>query len=193
MNIFIIILAFLFFSCKNTYDINALDINGNVNVLIEIKSGTLEKWEFDKNQNTIIRDYKNGKPRIIQYLGYPGNYGMIPNTISLLSEGGDGDPLDIFVIGEPLERGDIAKVKLIGVIKMLDNNEVDDKLIGVQNQGSIFSRVESLEQLQNEYPGVIEIFRLWLGNYKGIDGNMIFKGIYGKNEADSILNNSIIN
>lgn len=40
------------------------------------------KWEF-----------KKGKPRVVSYLGYPGNYGMIPKTLLSKESAGDGDPL----------------------------------------------------------------------------------------------------
>ena len=39
-----------------------------------------------------------GAPRNIQYAPYPVNYGMIPKTISPISRGGDGDPLDVFIL-----------------------------------------------------------------------------------------------
>ena len=45
------------------------------------------------------------KPREVKYLGYPGNYGMIPRTLLPKELGGDGDPLDVIVLGPAVERG----------------------------------------------------------------------------------------
>ena len=47
-----------------------------VNALIEISAGTLEKWEMNKETQMLELEKINGQPRIIQYLGYPANYGM---------------------------------------------------------------------------------------------------------------------
>ncbi|MDJ0554326.1 MAG: inorganic diphosphatase [Microcoleaceae cyanobacterium MO_207.B10] len=44
--------------------------DGTINMVLEIPTGTLAKWEVTK---------PDGKPRVVQYLGYPGNYGMIQN------------------------------------------------------------------------------------------------------------------
>ena len=109
--LYILILP-LGFSCqsleKNRHLIN--DISPNlenqwVNMIVEIPTGTNEKWEVNKTSGFIERDSINGEPRTIQYLSYPGNYGFIPQTLLSKKEGGDGDPLDILVIGEAVERG----------------------------------------------------------------------------------------
>ena len=55
----------------------------------------------------------NNKPRIINYLGYPANYGMIPKTLLKKENGGDGDPLDVIVLGPPESKGSIVKCKII--------------------------------------------------------------------------------
>ena len=55
--------------------------DGDVNAVIEIPSGTLDKWELNKSNGRIEWELVNNVPRIINYLGYPGNYGMIPRTL----------------------------------------------------------------------------------------------------------------
>ena len=72
-----------------------------------------------------------GKPRTINYEPYPINYGMIPRTALPTRIGGDGDPLDIIVLGPPLTQGDVVQVKIIGIMKMTDFGERDDKIIAV--------------------------------------------------------------
>ena len=59
----------------------------------------------------MIWEFKDGKPRIVKYLGYPGNYGMVPKTLLPENLGGDGDPLDVIVLGPQVERGSVIKCK----------------------------------------------------------------------------------
>ena len=165
--------VFLFVACNSTKDIDyANDIDpisssGNVNVVIEIPSGTHNKFEVSKETGQIVQDVENGLPRKIKYIGYPGNYGMIPRTLLPINDGGDGDPLDVIVLGEQLQKGSIVEIKLIGILKMLDNGEIDDKLIAVRVNNSIFSSVTSFNELKKSYQGVIEILEIWFTNYKG--------------------------
>ena len=102
-----------------------------------------------------------------RYIGYPGNYGMIPKTLLSPETGGDGDPLDVIVLGEQLQKGSVVEIKLIGILKMLDNAEIDDKLIAVMVNNSIFSSVDSFNELKKSYQGITEILEIWFTNYKG--------------------------
>ena len=165
--------VFLFVACNSTKDIDyANDIDpisssGNINVVIEIPSGTHNKFEVSKKSGQIVQDVENGLPRKIKYIGYPGNYGMIPRTLLSINDGGDGDPLDVIVLGEQLQKGSVVEIKLIGILKMLDNGEIDDKLIAVRVNNSIFSSVTSFNELKKSYQGVTEILEIWFTNYKG--------------------------
>ena len=113
-------------------DYPSKDSFGNVQAVIEVPAGRTEKWEVDKEDGNLKWNFKKGKPRVLKYIGYPGNYGMVPRTLLPKELGGDGDPLDIILLGPPLNRGDVVSAKLMGVLKLLDNREQDDKLIAVQ-------------------------------------------------------------
>lgn len=165
--------------------ISPIDKNGYVNALIEIPSGTIEKWELDKSTGELKRDIENNKPRTVQYIGYPGNYGMIPQTLLSKENGGDGDPLDILVLGQPVKRGNIQKCTIIGVLHLLDRGEQDDKLIAVSNN-SPFSEVNSITELNEKYQGISQIIETWFSNYKG-PKMMQSLGFAGKEEAMNIL------
>lgn len=155
---------------------------------MEIPTGTSAKWELNKeNPNQIIWEFKNDAPRIVNYLGYPGNYGTIPQTALPKELGGDGDPLDVLVLGQAVPRGDVINVRLIGVLKMMDDGEQDDKLIAVLTNDSPFSNVKSIEQLNNDFVGVSEIIKVWFESYKGRDGGMEVLGWGEAEEANSIL------
>ena len=143
------------------------NINGSYNAVIEIPAGSNEKWEVSKDGELIKLEFKNGKPRIINYIGYPVNYGFIPKTLLPTSEGGDGDQLDILVFSQsPLQRGQVVEVKIIGMLKMKDKGLLDNKILSILDDNSGFYRINSLNQLDNQYPGILEIIRIWFSNYK---------------------------
>jgi inorganic pyrophosphatase len=66
----------------------------------------------------LIGNLKKGVSRVVQSLPYPANYGMIPQTLSPEEIGGDGDPLDVLLLGEAVPRGAYVKGKLIRVMYM---------------------------------------------------------------------------
>ncbi len=131
-------------------------------------------------------EFLEGKPRIINYIGYPGNYGLIPNT-----KGGDGDPLDIIILGNVIPRGKIIKVKLIGILKYKDRGEQDDKLIGLHRSSPFYEVIDDVDVLNKDFPGVIEILKIWFSNYKG-SGKMVFEGLGNREAAMSLLKEAIL-
>ncbi len=138
-----------------------------VNAVIEIPAGTNQKWEVDKITGQI--EWEAVTPdssRVVDYLPYPANYGYVPRTLLPEALGGDGDPVDIFVLAPSIARGTIVKVRLIGIIHMLNDNETDSKLLAVSFDHPGFA-VDSYESLQQKYPGVTDILKTWLLNYKG--------------------------
>ena len=159
-----------------------------VNLVIEIPTGTTAKYEMDKKSYTLKIDSINNEPRFINYLGYPGNYGMIPNTVLPKDKGGDGDPLDILLLGPSETRGAVVKVTVIGVLQLLDNGEQDDKLIAI-NPISRWSIVKDLEDLDKYYPGTKTIVSTFFQNYKG-EGQMELIGWADKIIALQLLDRS---
>ena len=170
-------------------DIIPLIEDGDVNAVIEIPSGTLEKWELNKSTGQVQWELVDSTPRIVNYLGYPGNYGMIPQTLLSKEKGGDGDPLDIIVLGPPATRGGIVKCKIIGVLYLTDRGERDDKLIAVSDNSPLY-KVNDMTELNNNYKGISEIIKLWFTNYKGPD-KMKSEGFGDKNTALKILRDAI--
>jgi len=158
---------------------------GLVNVVVEISAGTNAKWEVVKASGRLEWEQRDGRPRMVDYLAYPGNYGMVPRTLLPKELGGDGDPLDVIILGPAVERGSVQAVRLIGVLELLDGGEQDDKLIAVR-PGAPLGDVTSLEELDERYAGVSEIVRLWFSNYKG-PGKMEAKGFGGPARASEIL------
>jgi inorganic pyrophosphatase len=160
-----------------------------VNVVIEIPTGTLEKWEVNKVSGYLELPEIDGNRRMVDYLGYPGNYGMIPQTLQDPEIGGDGDPLDVLILGPPLKRGSLEACRIIGILRMLDYGELDDKLIAIP-ANEYLEKVTSMEDLQAAYPGMIEILTLWFENYKQNDQVKII-GLGEKHEAFEVIQEAI--
>lgn len=161
------------------------DISGNIQAVIEVPAGRTEKWEVNKEDGNLKWNFKKGRPRVLKYIGYPGNYGMVPRTLLSKESGGDGDPLDIILLGPPINRGEVASAKLIGVLKLLDKGEQDDKLIAVQFNSPL-KKADSIEELDEKFPGITEILEIWFTNYKG-NGKMKSNGFGDLEEAEKIL------
>lgn len=166
-------------------DFPSINKNGSVNVVIEIPAGRTDKWETRKSDGALTWNIKKGKPRVVKYIGYPGNYGMIPQTMLPKELGGDGDALDAIVLGPTLERGSVIKARLIGVLKLLDNGEQDDKLIAV-NPDSPFTNIMSIKELDKKFNGITDILETWFINYKGL-GEIQSKGFGDTKDAKFIL------
>lgn len=170
-------------------DFPAMDNAGLLNALIEIPAGSNQKWEVLKDSGHLAWEQIGDSLRVIPYLPYPANYGMVPRTFLPAEEGGDNDPLDIFVLGPQRERGEIIKTRLVGVMYILDRGERDDKLIAVDSE-SWFGHIQSLSQLENEFVGVTDILKTWIQSYKG-EGMMVLKGVGNEIEANEILQKAI--
>jgi inorganic pyrophosphatase len=132
--------------------------DGTLNAVVEIPQGDLRKFETDVTTGQLFWELKGGVPRKVAYLGYPANYGMVPRTL-----GGDGDPLDVLVLGPMQLRGSVPAVKLVGVMRMIDGGDLDDKLIAVA-PGSSFDG-KTLADL--DAAGVLAILKIWFESYKG--------------------------
>src|SRR3954471_12380212 len=109
-----------------------------VNALIEIPRGSKAKYEIDKESGLIKLD------RVIYAaMFYPLNYGFIPQTM-----GEDKDPLDIVVLTQvsvvPLC---IIPAQVIGVMRMIDRGEADDKIIAVAEQDASVSHINAIESV----------------------------------------------
>jgi inorganic pyrophosphatase len=154
-------------------------------MVVEIPAGSNEKWQTSALTGALYFEHVNGKPRIIQYLPYPFNYGFIPQTLHSKETGGDGDPIDVVLIGPALQRGSLHSVKILGAIKFLDDGEDDTKLIGVASDGP-FSDLNDIEDLLLKYYGALEIIRLWFEGYKG-PGSLFFQGYAQRKETLEII------
>jgi inorganic pyrophosphatase len=157
-----------------------------VNIVVEIPAGSNQKWEVNKQTGFLEWEWVNDDSlRVVRYLPYPANYGMIPRTFLPATEGGDNDPLDVFLLGQAVERGSIVPARIIGIIRILDRGEHDDKLIAVPADDWHYD-IFTIEQLNEQFPGITDILVTWLINYKG-KGVVEFQGVDSEDVAKRIL------
>ena len=162
-------------------------LDGTYNVVIEIPAGTTAKYETNKDSGMLELEQKGGAPRYVQYLGYPVNYGAIPRSVLLKSKGGDGDSVDVLVLGPAVPRGAVVRGRVIGVLSLVDTGELDDKAIVVM-ENSPFAKVKSVADLDAKFPGVTSILQTWFTSYKGYgkDGKLMLSSTGYKDRAAAI-------
>jgi len=159
--------------------------DGSINVVVVIPAGSNAKWEVDKTKEDLRWELNHGEPRVVQYLAYPVNYGMVPKTFSSKKAGGDGDPLNVLILGGAIPRGSVVAARLIGVLKLLDEGQKDDNLIAVTAHRP-FQEVMSMKDLKKKFPGTTEILKIWFSYYKGA-GNVKIIGYGSKRSAKKTL------
>ena len=164
---------FLFFSCNdsvNYYDIPAFSSNSTLNAVIEIPAGTNKKFEYSVDTGLFKIDKNDGRDRIISFLPYLGNYGFVPSTYSDPTSGGDGDPLDILVLSDSIKTGAIVEVKPLGVLKLIDNGEIDYKIIAIPvNKENQTINATNYNEFTRDFPQIKTIIEIWFLNYNKFD------------------------
>lgn len=163
-----------------------------VHVVVEIPAGTNAKFEVDKDSGALRLEQIDGRPRVVDFLAYPASYGMVPRTLLTKEDGGDGDPLDIVLLGTARARGEVVPARVLGVLRLLDRGEVDDKHIAVPADTPIpsFAALRDLEDLAARHPKVLPILELWFTGYKG-EGTIVSRGYGSREEAEAILERAI--
>lgn len=176
----------------NYDELYAYSKKNNLQMVVEIPAGTNKKYEYEYQKKVFEVEVNNGKKRIIDFLPYPGNYGYIPSTLLNSSNGGDGDALDVLLISEALNTGDIIEIVPIAILNLIDGNELDNKIIAVPlDESKRIINCSSYEELSLRYPNIISIIKIWFTSYKGNDV-VEFKGWGGKTSAISEINNYLI-
>lgn len=109
-----------------------------LNCVIEIPMGSKVKYELDKESGLIKVD------RILySSVHYPANYGFLPQTYC-----DDKDPLDVLVLcQESVVPLSLMRARPIGVLKMRDQGELDDKIIAVHLDDPEFKDFTTISQL----------------------------------------------
>jgi len=147
-----------------------------VNGIIEIPKGTRAKYELDKESGLLILD------RVLySSVYYPANYGFIPLTYC-----DDKDPLDILVISQidvvPLC---IVPARIIGVMRMLDGGEADDKIIAVAEGDPSVNHIHDIDQLPKHFISELKNF---FEDYKKLENKeVVVEEFFDRKVAQDIL------
>lgn len=148
--------------------------------VIEIQKGSKKKYELDKETGMLQLD------RILYTsTHYPANYGFIPRTYA-----GDNDPLDVLVLcQEDLEPMSLVEVYPIGVLKMIDSDQVDEKIIAIPFGDPSLTQYSDISEL----PGhLLTEMGHFFEVYKTLEGKRTYiLDIEGQKAAQEIIQNSI--
>ena len=152
-----------------------------VNGIIEIPKGSRAKYELDKESGLLILD------RVLySAMYYPANYGFIPKTYC-----DDKDPLDILILSQiDLVPRCIVPAKVIGVMRMLDNGEADDKIIAVAEHDMSVAHINDASELPPHFRKEIQNF---FEDYKKLENKTVeVEEIQGRDVAIEIVKKSLI-
>jgi len=97
---------------------------------------------------------------------YPANYGFIPRTYC-----DDNDPLDILVLSQiTVVPMCIVSAKVIGVMRMIDNGELDDKIIAVAEHDMSVSHINDISELP---PHFFKELKNFFEDYKKLENKTV--------------------
>jgi inorganic pyrophosphatase len=151
-----------------------------VTAVIEIPQGSRAKYEVDKQTGLLKLD------RVIySSFHYPVNYGFIPQTL-----GQDGDPLDILVFcSQSVQPLCLVEATIIGNMQMIDQGQVDDKIIAVAAKDPSVNHISSIKELP---PHFIAELRNFFEQYKALENKVVtIDNFQDKATACTIINEAI--
>lgn len=153
--------------------------------VIEITRNTTAKMEVEttRKSNPVVQDQKKDKKTGEKYLRHYGllpmfNYGMIPQTWESVHAvdkatgcSGDNDPLDIVdLTPRDMALLELPELKVIGSLCLIDEGEIDWKLIAVEASYAKEHGIRCAETYNQKNPGGINEVREWFRTYKTYDG-----------------------
>lgn len=148
--------------------------------VIEIPKGSKAKYELDKETGMLLLDRV-----LFSAVHYPANYGFIPQTYCE-----DRDPLDILIISQiDIPPMTLVKAKVIGVMRMLDSGEADDKIIAVASGDQSVNHINDIDELP---PHLMKEVHGFFEDYKKLEKKEVkVEDFLGREEAYRIVNESI--
>lgn len=147
------------------------------NAIIECPRGTKNKYEIDKKTGLIKLDRAMKTSQ-----DYPFDYGFIPQTYWH-----DNDPLDVVLLATyPLEPGVLVEARPIGIARVVDCGDKDDKIIAVPESDPRWDGVTDLRKVN---PHTLKEIQHFFETYKSIEeGKKVTVSKFeGKKEAISVL------
>ena len=156
--------------------------NGEITVVVEIPQGSSHKIEWDRKVGVMKLD--RVEPAIF---AKPTNYGFIPQTLDE-----DGDELDVLLITDaPLTTGIVVNARIVGVMKFVDDDEVDDKIIAVSSDDR--NNGDAIQTLEDIPAQLIKQIEFHFNRYKDLKkpGSTVVKSFDGAEEAQQVIAEAI--
>lgn len=150
--------------------------------VVEITKGSKKKYELDKETGLLILD------RVLSTsTHYPANYGFIPKTLA-----DDNDPLDCLILcSEELLPLSMVKCYPIGVISMMDNGSLDEKIIAVPCNDPYYNTYTDINTLPKH---IFDEMQHFFMVYKKLEHmQTAVEKAKGRTEAINIINKCITN
>ena len=147
-----------------------------VPAIIEVPKGSQVKYELDKASGLVKVD------RVLySAVHYPANYGFIPKTYC-----DDNDPLDILVLGQmPVCPLCIMRARPIGVMKMVDGGQADDKIIAIHEDDPAYQCYGHINQLP---PHLLKMLKRFFEDYKILEKKTVkIKNFMGPEDAKKLI------
>lgn len=143
-----------------------------INVVVEIPKGSKNKYEIDKETGLIKLDRAMKTSQ-----DYPFDYGFVPRTLW-----DDNDALDVILLTTyPLASGILVEARPIGLMKMIDGGEGDDKVIAVPNTDPRWDHVKDLPDVN---PYTLKEMQHFYETYKTIEKKSVeIKGFRKRKDA----------
>ena len=165
------------------HDISADRITpGDFMAVVEITKGSKKKYELDKETGMLRLD------RILYTsTHYPANYGFIPRTYA-----DDNDPLDVLILSsQEIEPMVLVRCYPIGVIKMVDNEHLDEKIIAIPFTDPNYNCYKNINDLPKH---VFDEMQHFFSVYKQLENkNTSVDVVADKDEAIKIIVKSMEN
>lgn len=148
-------------------------------MVTEISKVTSAKYEIhtEVRNNPIAQDVKNGKlrhyhdPIFWNSSFFPQTWEDPTESHPQLHVQGDNDPLDVVEIGScEFKKGQVARVKILGVLAMIDHGELDWKVIAVSTEDELAETLETAHDLEASMPHDVRGIREWFR--KAPDGKL---------------------
>lgn len=152
-------------------------------LLVEISKGDYNKYEFNHEYGVLELDRVLYGP-----IFYPVNYCDVPGTWNE----GDDDPLDAVVFAtKEIVPGALVTGRVIGALEMIDNDEVDHKIICVADKDPRYEHVKSVDDLTPyERKDLKSFFELYKIPQTGKDTVKVGK-FFSKDEALKLVEESV--
>lgn len=106
---------------------------------------------------------------------------------------GDNDPLDVIEIGEQVATvGQVKQVKVLGVMALLDEGETDWKVITIDVNDPLASKLNDIKDVEVHLPGLLKATSEWFRIYKIPDGKPENQFAFNGEAKDKSYANKVI-